>query len=97
LSVDGLIVSGVTGGRVFGRARPVVTVDNSVFVIVGVIVGVVVAASVVVDGDLGNLDELLLVVGDHGGVTVVAVMVSAVSACCWEVVVEGIDALVLSE
>ena len=68
LSVDGLIVSGVTGGGVLGSARPLIVVidDGVVVIVVGVIgdgviaiVFGVVAASVVSDlDDIGDLDLL---------------------------------------
>ena len=105
MSVDGLIVSGVAGGGVLGRARPVVVdiviLGVNIVVVVGVLGAavVVVAAPVVVDDlgdDLltseGDLDELLLVVGDNEAVAV------AVAAAAAEAVdALGVDALVLKK
>ena len=99
LSVDGLIVSGVAGGGVLGRARPVVAV---VLVVVGGGVGHGGHPVAVGGGDLGlasegDLDGLLLAAGDDGHVGVVAVApaVSAAAAAAEAVDALGVDALVL--
>ena len=108
MSVDGLIVSGVAGGGVLGRARPVVVdiviLGVNIVVVVGVLGAaavVVVAAAVVVDDlgdDLltseGDLDELLLVVGDNEAV---AVAVASAAAAAEAVDALGVDALVLKK
>ena len=99
LSVDGLIVSGVAGGGVLGRARPVVAV---VLVVVGGGVGHGGHPVAVGGGDLGlasegDLDGLLLASGDDGHVGVVAVApaVSAAAAAAEAVDALRVDALVL--
>ena len=107
MSVDGLIVSGVAGGGVLGRARPVVVdiviLGVNIVVVVGVLgaVAVVVVAAPVVVDDLGDdlltsegdLDELLLVVGDNEAVAVAVASAAAAEA----VDALGVDALVLKK
>ena len=95
MSVDGLIVSGVAGGGVLGRAPPIVAAVLVVVVGDGVGHG---GQPVAVGGDLrlaseGDLDGLLLAIGDVGVVAVAPAVTAAAAAEAVDAL--GVDALVL--